>query len=585
MKKGGIFLSDPVLENVFTRERFSEDQQEIYRMAKEFACERILPLKQELMIHNQDLTMGLMREVGELGMTAIDIPEKYDGLELDKTTSALVVEALTFSGSSSWVVTFSAHVGIGTLPIVYFGDDAQKAKYLPKLGSAEFLSAYALTEPDAGSDAMNLKTTAEPTDDGDAIVINGTKQYITNGSWADVFIVFAQLQGAGPTAFIIERDSEGLSTGAEEKKMGIEGSSTVTLILDNVRVPRENLLGKPGQGMDIALNILNVGRLKLGAADLGGCKNTIDEAVKYALDRHQFGQPIAYFQAIRKKFAEMVVSTYMLDSVVYRTVGMMDERIVALDPTAEDHYSQVTAALEEYAIETSIAKILGSETLFHVADHGVQILGGYGFSEDYPMAAVFRSTRIDRIFEGTNEINRMVIYGYFLKKALMEELPLRDAEKTWSDDTEADAAASGSLKWEIAALDVARRLVVKFLFEAISKYGQDLRNEQVVGEDLADLIINYYAASSAICRISQLDEKARNDRAVLAVGRLASATAFGELSRLYHRLRPVLFGDGYADKFTAAIETQLHRLHLPFDPVKEIHILTDDLFSHGRYRF
>lgn len=582
MKKGGSFLLEPVVGSIFTRERFTDEQREIDRMAREFARDRILPQRDALAVLNKELTLKLMHEAGELGMTAIDIPEEYGGLELDKTTSALVGEALTTGGSASWVVTFSCHVGIGTLPITYFGSAQQKAKYLPKLGSAEYLSAYALTEPGAGSDAMNQKATAVPTEDGEAFILNGDKQYITNGAWADLFIVFARLQGAGVTAFIVERDSQGLSVGAEEKKMGIKGSSTVNLFLNDVRVPKENLLGTPGRGLNIALNILNVGRFKLGAADLGGCKTCVTQATKHALDRRQFGQPIAYFDAIRRKLADMVVRTYMLDSVIYRTVGMMDERVSGLDHQAPDYNEKVMAGLEEYAIEASIAKILGSESLFRISDHGIQIYGGFGFSEEYPMAATFRDTRIDRIFEGTNEINRMVIYGYYLKKTLMEELPLRDAEAKWAGPA---AAHDGPLAWEAGALETARGLAVKCLFEAISRYGQELRNEQVVGEDLADLIISDYAASSAINRLLQLGQDGLKDRALRALARLVTATTLEEVWRLYFRLRPLLFANGYGGRFAGTFESQLRKLHLPFDPVNEVRVLTDDLYHHGQYRF
>ncbi|TNF73145.1 MAG: hypothetical protein EP299_08715 [Acidobacteria bacterium] len=278
-RRGGAFLVEPVVGPVFTREQFSEEQKEIDRMVRDFAAERIAPSRDDLSTHNQELTMELMREVGELGLTGIDVPEKFGGLELDKTTSALVVEALTTGGSASWVVTFSCHVGIGTLPIVYFGSEDQKAKYLPKLASVEYLGAYALTEQECGSDVVDLKTTATPTEDGEAFLLNGTKLWITNGGWADSFIVFANLEGAGNTAFIVERTWDGLSIGAEEHKLGIKGSSTVTVLLEDVRVPKENLLGEPGKGLPVALNSLNIGRFKLGAADLGGCKGTITNTV------------------------------------------------------------------------------------------------------------------------------------------------------------------------------------------------------------------------------------------------------------------------------------------------------------------
>jgi alkylation response protein AidB-like acyl-CoA dehydrogenase len=390
------------------------------------------------------------------------------------------------------------------------------------------------------------------------------------------------LEGQGLTAFIVERDTEGLIIGPEESKMGMKGSSTVNLTLENMRVPKENLLGKPGEGGNIALNILNIGRFKLGAADLGACKYCINAAVDYAAERHQFGQPIATFQAIRKKFAEMVARTYMLDSVIYRTVGLMDERIAALDSADPGYNEKVMAALEEYAIEASISKIFGSETLSRVADHGIQILGGYGFSEEFPMARVYRNARIDRIWEGTNEINRMVIYGYYLKKALMEELPLRDAEKVWN---RAAPPGDGPLAWEVQTLDVSRRLTLKCLFEAVSQYGQDLRNEQVVGEDLADLIIGYYAASSAINRLLQHEEGVQSDPAYRALARLVTVTYLEDAWRLFYRLRPVLTSDRYAQRLIPEWEEHMRGLYPPFDPVKELHIVTDDLIHHGRYRF
>ena len=579
---GGAFVFEPVIRPVFTREQFSEEQREIELMVRQFADERIRPARDDLATLNRDLTMELMREVGELGLAAIDIPEAFGGMALKKATSALVVEALTTGGSASWMVTFSAHVGIGTLPIVYFGTDEQKEKYLPKLGSAEYLGAYALTEPGSGSDATNLKTTARLNDDDSSFTINGTKMWITNGGWADLYVVFANLEGAGVTAFLVERTMDGVNPGAEEHKMGIKGSSTVTLNLDNVRVPKESLLGEPGGGVPIALNVLNVGRFKLGAADLGGCKLVIDQATEYALERIQFGQPIAYFEAIRKKFAEMVVRTYMLDSAIYRTVGMMDERISTLDRKDPKYPKRVMRALEEYAIESSITKVLGSETMALAADEGVQIYGGYGFSEEYPMAAAYRDTRIDRIFEGTNEINRMVIYGYFLRKALMEELPLRDAEKTWG---EALPEQEGPLAWEIAGLDAVRRLTVKSLYQAISLYGQDLRNAQIVGEDLADLTIGYFAASATINRILQHNVHGQIDSTYQALARLTAMICFEDTTRLIYRLRPALFGDAYGSKALPTLDSEIQRLQLTFDPTREITHLTDVLYDRGSYPF
>jgi alkylation response protein AidB-like acyl-CoA dehydrogenase len=569
------------VQRIFAREDFSEEKREIEAMVREFARERMLPFRDDLEVPNEELSRQLLREVGELGLTGIDVPERYGGMELDKTTSAMVVESLTLSGSASWIVTFSAHVGIATLPLVFFGSEEQKEKYLPKLGSGEFLGAYSLTEAGAGSDALNLKATAVLSDDGESYLLNGSKMWVTNGGWADLYTVFAQLDGK-LSAFLVERDTEGLRLGPEEKKLGIKGSSTTSVLLENARIPKENLLGRPGDGGAIALNVLNIGRFKLGAADLGACKMCTDLVTEYALERRQFGQPIAFFEAIRKKLAEMVVRTYALDGVIYRTVGLMDERIAALDQTSPSYNQQAMAALEEFAIENSIAKILGSETLFRISDQGIQVHGGNGFSEEYPLAGISRDTRIDRIFEGTNEINRMVIYGYLLKKALMEELPLREAEKSWLTEMPVE---DGFLAWEIRALDTARRLTLKLLFEAISLYGQDLRNAQIVGEDLADLAIGYFAASSAINRIRQLGDTAAADRPYQALARLSVSTFLEDVWRVYFRLRPVLLASGFQAAQVPHFEKLLQQLHLPFDPVEEVHRLTDDLYHHGHYRF
>jgi alkylation response protein AidB-like acyl-CoA dehydrogenase len=580
-RKGGGFLLTPVVQRIFTREDFSEEQREIDSMVRDFALERIRPEHEALETHNEELSRKLLREVGELGLTGVDVPERYGGMELDKTTSAMVVEALTLCNSASWIVTFSAHVGIGTLPLVFFGTEEQKQKYLPRLASGELLAAYSLTEAESGSDALHPKATAVLSEDGSSYLLNGTKIWVTNGGWADLYTVFAMLDGK-MSAFLMERGAEGFTIGPEEKKLGIKGSSTTTLILENARVPVENLLGKPGEGGAIALNVLNIGRFKLGAADLGACKSCTTIATEYALERRQFGQPIAFFEAIRKKLAEMVVRTYALDSVIYRTVGLMDERIAALDVESPDYNAGAMAALEEFAIENSIAKILGSESLFRISDQGIQVFGGNGFSEEYPLARLYRDTRIDRIFEGTNEINRMVIYGYYLKKSLMEELPLRDAEKTW---LEAGPQEAAGLEWEVETLDAARRLTTKLLFEAISLYGQDLRNAQIVGEDLADLVIGYFAASSAINRLLQQGERATADRAHRALARLVVSTHLEEVWRIAYRLRAILLRGGYQRRLLPDIEGLMARFHLPFDPVDEIHCVTDDLYHHRRYRF
>ncbi|HPR63678.1 MAG TPA: acyl-CoA dehydrogenase family protein [Thermoanaerobaculia bacterium] len=581
MKQGGSFLLEPVVGKIFTREQFTEEQQEINEMVRQFARERIYPNRGELGTHAKELHLQLMKEASELGLTAIDVPEAYGGMDMDKITSAMVVEALTTGQSASWMVTFLAHCGIGTLPIVYFGSEAQKATWLPKLTSVDYLSAYALTEPGAGSDALNIKTSAHLSEDGTHYVLTGTKQFITNGGWADLFIIFAKIDDSDFTAFVVPRDTEGLTIGPEEEKMGIRGSSTTSVTLENCRVPVENLLGERGKGHHIAFNILNIGRFKLGAADLGGCKACVGQAVTYALERKQFGQPIATFDAIRSKFADMVVRTYVLDSAIYRTVGLMEERISTLDPSSEDYRLKVWDALEAFAIEASIAKILGSETLFGVSDHGIQIYGGYGFIEEYPMAGVFRDTRIDRIYEGTNEINRMVIYGYLLKNALLEEIPLRESVKTW---TKMPSMAEGPFAWEIQALEAMRRMVMKLVDRAIGVYGQDLRNEQIVGEQLADLVIGYYGASSALNRVLHHDGSGR-DRALKSIVRLAVTSVLKQFTGTIHGLAPTLYPGKEWEQARGPFSELFMYTIIPFNPVDEIRHLTDDLYQHQTYRY
>ncbi len=409
MKTGGSFLTTQICtEEIFTREKFSPEQEEIAKTVEEFARERIRPNKQEIEKYNKDLSLQLLKECGELGLLSVDIPEKYDGLGLDKVTSTIISETMGFGLCASFSATMGAHSGIGTLPIVFFGNDQQKEKYLPKLGTSELVSAYCLTEPESGSDALAAKSTAVLSEDGKNYVLNGTKQFITNASWADLFIIFANVDGKF-TGFIVERTTPGLSIGPEEKKMGIKGSSTCTVYLENVHVPVENVLGEIGQGAAIAFNTLNIGRFKLGAGTLGGCKAATEETLQYASERKQFGQSIRNFDIIKGYFADMVIRTFALDSIIYKTVGLIDQAVSEIDESSTTYNKEVAEAIERYAIEASICKVVGSETLWFVADKGLQIYGGYGFIEEYPMASVLRDNRIDRIFEGTNEINRQII--------------------------------------------------------------------------------------------------------------------------------------------------------------------------------
>lgn len=503
MNNGGSFLTSPVGETeIFSRENFTEEHQEIGKAVADFAKERIRPNKQEIEKYNEDLSRELMSECGELGLLGVDVPEEYGGLGLDKVTSAIVVENLSHGMCASFSTTFGAHSGIGTLPTVFFGTPAQKEKYLPKLASAEWLAGYALTEPEAGSDAISAKTTAKLSDDGKYYILNGTKQFITNAQWAGLFTVFAMVDGSKFSAFLVEGDTPGLSLGPEEKKMGVKGSSTCSVYFENAQVPVENLLGAVGGGAAIAFNSLNIGRFKLGAAALGGCKSVIKEALEYASQRRQFGREIRNFDIIKSYFADMAIRTFALDSIVYRTIGMIDEAIRTIPKDAEKYNMLVARAIEDNAIEASIVKVYGSESFAFVADMGLQILGGNGFIEEYPMASAVRDNRIDRIWEGTNEINRQIISGYFLKKALMEELPIREKTKGIRFN-DLDPYEAEPLADEKHLFEVTRNITLFVLHEAISRFGQDLQNEQQLSVVLSDMFIDLYTMSSAIQRCAQ----------------------------------------------------------------------------------
>ncbi|MFH1852756.1 MAG: acyl-CoA dehydrogenase family protein [Candidatus Neomarinimicrobiota bacterium] len=523
---GGRFLTESIgSKPVFIREKFNDEQKEILQMVSDFAAERIRPNREKLDAFNKELTFELFQELGELGILSIDIPEQYGGMELDKITSALVVEALSGGYDASFTATFTAHVGIGSLPIVWFGTPEQKAKFLPKLGSGEWMGAYALTEPSSGSDALSAKTTAILSEDGQHYIMNGEKQFITNGGWATVFTVFAQVDGSKFSAFILERGMPGFEIGPEEKKMGMKGSSTVALKFTDCKVPVGNLLYEVGKGATIAFNALNLGRFKLAAADLGGCKGVIGEAVKYALERRQFGQPIAHFDAIKGKVADMVIRTYSSDSMAYRTIGLIQDEIDTLDKKAPDYYLQAGEATERFAIEASMAKVYVSESFGFCADTGIQILGGYGFSEEYPMAAPFRDTRIDRIWEGTNEINRQIITGYMMKKALMEELPVRDYINTIEAFLNGDEeiAADGLCADEIKSIEAGKRLAASLFNEALCEYGQDLKHQQQLMEILANMFTLIYTADSTISRVRQVIAASGMNQTLVDIARVHAA--------------------------------------------------------------
>jgi len=502
---GGEFLvaeTDP--NTVFTPEDFDENQRMIGQVVEDFCEKFITPIQEELEYEGKtELGEQLLKEAGTAGILAVDVPEAYGGMGSDKATIMLVAEKITRAGS--FAVTHGAQSGIGTLPIVYFGTPEQKQKYLPKLATGELLTCYALTEPGSGSDALAASTTAKLTDDGKHYVLNGTKQYITNAGYADIVILFAKIDGDKFTGFIVDLKSDGVTLGLEEKKMGIKGSSTRAIILEDVKVPIENLLGEIGRGHVIAFNILNVGRFKLGANSVGGCKLALAHAVPYTKTRQQFGQPIASFGLIRRKIADVATIAFVSESMVYRTAGLLDQAIGTLDKSDAEYDRKSIGQVEEFSIECSLLKVFASEALSMAADEGVQMLGGYGYCSEYPLERMYRDERINRIFEGTNEINRMIIPGMVMKKALKGELPILEkamevAEELTSLPSFAEPGEPEYLEAEAKIIANMKKVLLATLGLAAQKFQADLKDQQEVLADSADIIMEAYACESGLLR-------------------------------------------------------------------------------------
>ncbi len=526
--KGGGFLVEELRpQDVFTPEDFSDEHRQIAKTAAEFTLNEVVPAAAEIEAKNFEVTLGLLRRAGELGLMAVDVPEAYGGLEMDKVTSALVTESM--SRLASFAVAFAAHTGIGTLPIVWYGTEAQKSKYLPKLATGEWIAAYALSESSSGSDALNCRTRAVLSEDGRHYVLNGEKMWITNSGFADLFTVFCKIDGEKFSAFLVERGTPGLSVGAEEHKLGIRGSSTCPLILSDCRVPVENLLGEAGKGQHIAFNILNIGRFKLGAACVGGARNSLESAIQYAKDRKAFGKAIAEFGLIQEKLAECAAGIYAGESMVYRTCGMIDAALAGVEGSRE-----IQKRIEEYAVECSILKVWASEMLDMVVDHVVQIYAGYGYVEEYPAERAYRDSRINRIFEGTNEINRLIITGRLMKRAMAGELPLLGAIKRLMDEVMAgpvaDEGGDGPLAAERKMLANGKKLALFAAGAASQRYMLALADQQEVVGALADCIMEIYALESAVLRAEKLlAAKAAGAKQAVALTQYYAVKAFSTI--------------------------------------------------------
>ncbi|UIO41689.1 acyl-CoA dehydrogenase family protein [Brevibacillus brevis] len=499
--RGGSFLIDAgSADDVFVPEEYTEEQKMIAKTTEDFVNNEVRPHLEELENHQFDISVRLLKEAGELGLLAGDVPEKYEGLGLDKVSTALVTEK--FSLARGFALSYGAHVGIGSLPIVYFGNEEQKQRYLPDLASGKRIAAYCLTEPGSGSDALGAKTTATLSADGTHYILNGEKQWITNAGFADVFIVYAKIDGEKFTAFIVERTFPGVSFGPEEKKMGIKCSSTRTVILQDVHVPVNNLLGEPGRGHVIAFNILNVGRYKLAVGAVGSSKKAVELATNYAKERKQFKTPIANFPLIKNKLANMAVKTYAAESSVYRTVGLFDTALTRLGEKADDG-AEVAKAIADYAIECSINKVFATEALDYCVDEGVQIHGGYGFMSEYEIENMYRDSRINRIFEGTNEINRMLIPDTLVKKAMKGELPLLQAASSLQAELMSyypEEIEDAPLAMEKHLINITRKIILMVAGSALMKYQQEMSKEQELLAFAADMLIELYAMDSIVKR-------------------------------------------------------------------------------------
>jgi alkylation response protein AidB-like acyl-CoA dehydrogenase len=582
---GSFLLEERRPDEVFTPEDFTEQHHLIGQTAEEFAVNEILPNAEKIEHKDFSVTRDLLKKAGELGLSSAEIPEAYGGLEMDKVTAAVIADHI--AKYAGFATTWGGHTGIGTLPIVYFGTEEQKKKYLPRLGAGEIIGAYALSEASSGSDALNCRTRAELSKDGKTYTLNGEKMWITNAGFADLFTIFAKIDGEKFTAFLVEKTFSGFSVGSEEHKMGIRGSSTCPIILNDCKVPAENVLGEIGKGHVIAFNILNVGRFKLGAMCVGGARVSIASAIGYAKQRKAFGKVIADFGLVREKIANMATLLYVGESMVYRTVGMMDVALNEVDKSAADAMKETRKAIEEYAVECSIIKVWGSEMIDYIVDETVQIYGGYGFVEEYPAERAYRDARINRIFEGTNEINRLIITGFLLKRAMSGQLPLMPAIKKLMDEVLSGPSMGEDLEGPLAEerklVASAKKLGLFVSGAATQKYMQAIQDQQEVMGAIADMVIETYAMESAVLRAQKIVERSSESAAAMpiAMTRVYLSQAMEKIEAAAKKVIAAV-AEGDMLRTQLAILRRLAK-HEPFNTIELRQQIAQKMIERGKY--
>jgi len=586
LNRGGSFLiTSTSPEDVFTPADLTDDQRLIGQTAEEFVQKEILPNVPELETHKEGLMAQMLKKAGEIGLLGGAIPEEYGGSGLDKISATVLAEKL--AGYASFAVSHGGHAGIGTIPIVYFGTEAQKQKYLPKIASGELLSCYCLSEPQAGSDSLAARTRAVLSPDGKNWILNGQKMWITNGGFADVYVVFAKVDGEKFSCFIVERGTPGFSAGAEEKKMGIRGSSTTPIFFENSPVPKENLLHEIGRGHIVAFNTLNVGRFSLGAYCLGGSKEVLKASSKYSKERTAFGKSLKDFGLIKTKLGEMAIRIYAVESMIYRSAGMIEAAVSSPTP-GSDKTQQAMQVLEEYAIESSISKVMGSETVDYCVDEGVQIFGGYGFHEDYPVARAYRDSRVNRIFEGTNEINRMLIIQMLIKRSMAGILPLIPAAMKLADEVLAgpsfEEGPTGAFAEEERSLAQAKKIFLLAAGTAMQKFREGLAEQQEIVASLANIAMDVYAMESSLRRA----QKALTTRGESAsvMGDATRAFVYDAMDRIEKEARTALAASADGDTLVTQLAV-LRRFakHAPIDTIAIRRRVADAVLVQDRYPF